>query len=202
LGFLEQTALVSAVDNLDEDDKAVVLMTMHCAKGLEFDTVFIAGFEENLFPSAQSVTEIGGLEEERRLCYVALTRAKRQLLLLSTRSRLLYGNSRPAIPSRFLKEIPEELIEEIKKPSPENIRFKTEKQIKPKHILTNNITSVPLKSSKLSFKVGQRVKHKTFGEGTIAIVTAMSSDTLLEVNFETQGKKKLMANFAKLEVID
>lgn len=205
LGYLEQTALISSVDNLDENEPAVTLMTMHCAKGLEFDVVFLAGFEEGLFPSAMSVNEPGGIEEERRLCYVAITRARKQLYITSVRSRMLYGTPRPAVPSRFLKEIPEELITEVQhiqqeKPTP----VRHSKPMHERAIFTNSVGVMPqTKSEKTgSYKVGQRVKHKVFGEGTILGVTEMSSDSLIEVEFTTAGKKKLMANFAKLTILE
>ncbi|MBO5035619.1 MAG: UvrD-helicase domain-containing protein [Clostridia bacterium] len=204
LGYLEQTALVSAVDNLDENEPAVTLMTMHCAKGLEFDVVFLIGFEEGLFPSAMSVNEPGGLEEERRLCYVAITRARKQLFITSVRSRMLYGTPRPAIPSRFLKEIPPELITEV-----HHIQQEIQPPVrrsKPMHeraLLTNAVTVIPKsKDTKTSYRAGQKVKHKVFGEGVLVSVTEMSSDSLLEVDFATAGKKKLMANFAKLMIIE
>lgn len=204
LGYLEQTALVSAVDDLDEDEPAVTLMTMHCAKGLEFDVVFLAGFEEGLFPSAMSVNEQGGIEEERRLCYVAITRARKQLFITHVRSRMLYGTPRPSMPSRFLKEIPEELITQVQSvqyEKPHNVRHT--KPMSERALLTNTITVIPKeKDGKISYRIGQNVKHKVFGEGVITGVTEMSSDSLLEVEFASVGKKKLMANFAKLKIIE
>ncbi|MBE6895680.1 MAG: ATP-dependent DNA helicase PcrA [Ruminococcaceae bacterium] len=205
LGYLEQTALVSSVDNLDENEPAVTLMTMHCAKGLEFDVVFLAGFEEGIFPSSMSVNEPGGIEEERRLCYVAITRARKQLYITSVRSRMLYGTPRPAVPSRFLKEIPQELITEVQhiqqeKPTP----IRQPKPIYERAIFTNSVGVIPQQKSEKTgtYKVGQKVKHKVFGEGIILGVTEMSSDSLIEVEFTTAGKKKLMANFAKLTIIE
>ena len=203
IGYLEQTALVSAVDNLEESDNAVVLMTMHCAKGLEFDTVFITGFEEGLFPSAQSVGEEDGLEEERRLCYVAITRAKNELHLLCTYSRMLYGTVRPAMPSRFLEEIPKELVEIASKPMPTPKMMQDLKPKKISHIINDAVTVIPPKKSDMvQHEVGQKVQHKIFGEGVIISVVQMSSDSLIEVKFAKVGSKKLMSNFAKLKVLD
>ena len=210
-GYLEETALVSAVDALDENDDAVVMMTMHCAKGLEFDTVFISGFEEGLFPSSLSVGEEGGIEEERRLCYVAITRAKSQLFILSTRVRMNYGQIRPAEPSRFLKEIPEDLIEQKQRqplpkfPAVSPYASRSNKPKRPLHNPSFGLSSpapviTPKPATAPRFAVGQTVFHKTFGEGTVVSVTPLSSDTLLEVSFRTAGTKKLMANYAKLEI--
>lgn len=206
-GFLEQTALISAIDNMDADADAVVLMTMHCAKGLEFHTVFLTGFEEGIFPSAQSIGEEGGVEEERRLCYVALTRAKRKLYLLSTRNRMMYGNTRPSVESRFLKEIPSQYLDEVRPSDPVRMVAKPEKVKRPHRILTDAVTVMPSSVAKnpthsVSHSVGQKVKHKIFGAGVIVSVTPMANDTLIEVKFDSAGSKKLMANFAKLEVID
>ena len=204
LAYLEETALVSAIDNLDENEKAVTLMTMHCAKGLEFDNVFMAGVEEGLFPSPQSVNEDGGIEEERRLCYVAITRARKRLYILSAKARLIYGTMKPAFPSRFIKEIPPELIYEVKKPTKEYTPFvKQYRSSSERQLISGPITSVPKSSSqKQTFTIGQTVKHKAFGVGKIVAVTAMSSDNLVEVDFESVGKKKLMTNYAKLEIMD
>ena len=201
--YLEQTSLVSATDNLDADADAVVLMTIHCAKGLEFDTVFLAGFEEGLFPSSLSLDEPGGVEEERRLCYVAITRAKRQLYLISPRSRMTYGMQHPAYPSRFLKEIPEEYIEQHTAPVVTRQFKRPEKTLKDRHILKDAVTVIPHAAFNAGFKyqVGQRIRHKIFGEGELTQVTPMASDCLLEVRFDKAGTKKLMANYAKLEVL-
>jgi DNA helicase-2/ATP-dependent DNA helicase PcrA len=202
LGYLEQTALVNAVDSFDENEPAVTLMTMHCAKGLEFNTVFITGFEEGLFPSSISVLEEGGVEEERRLCYVALTRAKKKLYITNVASRMMFGSSRPAMPSRFLKEIPEELISEVEHEYAERPATRRPRPISERPLLTNSVTVIPeAKAAVKKYRIGQRVRHKIFGDGVITAVTEMSSDSMLEVEFETVGKKKLMANYAKLTVI-
>lgn len=196
-GFLEEMALVSAVDNMDENDACVTLMTMHCAKGLEFDTVFVSGFDEGIFPSSQSVGEPGGLEEERRLCYVAITRAKRRLVVLSANARMMYGMTRPCYPSRFLKEIPQTLIQQVE--HPRAVRPQPKQPVR--HILNDPVTAIPKEKVQDIYKSGMRVRHKAFGDGTVTTVTAMTSDTLLEVQFDTSGKKKLMANFAKLQIL-
>ena len=198
LGYLEDTALISAIDNLDENEEAVTLMTMHCAKGLEFDVVFLPGFEEGIFPTPQAVYEDAGVEEERRLCYVALTRAREKIYIVSVSSRMIYGNPRPAFPSRFVKEIPEEYIEHRDK-KPLERQKKPERKLADKKIFTSTVNVVPQHERKTDgFSVGDRVKHKVFGEGEILAVTEMSSDTLVEVKFDKVGVKKLMTTFAKL----
>ena len=118
--FLESIALVSDVDNLDESTEAVTLMTMHSAKGLEFEDVFLVGMEEGLFPSKRSIEEDGQTEEERRLCYVAITRAKQHLYLTNTKKRTLYGSTTFTMPSRFINEIPDTLLTEDSKDNKEN----------------------------------------------------------------------------------
>lgn len=210
-GYLEQTALVSATDTLTESDDAVVLMTMHCAKGLEFDTVFVAGFEEGLFPSPQSCFEEADIEEERRLCYVTITRAKEHLHLLSAKSRLLYGRVVNGMPSRFLLEIPQDLLDTGRSAAQKtvvsaaavSVGSHTNPQIqkkKPAMSSTMFSQSRPAVSGAV-YRPGQKVRHRTFGIGEILSVVNMTSDSLLEVRFEGVGIKKLMSNFAKLECI-
>lgn len=205
--FLEEQALVSAVDALDENEQAVVLMTIHCAKGLEFNTVFISGFEEGLFPSSQSVGEPDGIEEERRLCYVAMTRAKRKLYITGAQTRMLYGQTNACIPSRFLKEIPEELTDVVRARVPEHktsAERQRERIIRHRQDFVRNTatkTVVPKHEKTSVYEKGMKVRHKIFGQGTVVDVLAMTSDTMLTVVFETVGQKKLMANYAKLEIL-
>lgn len=202
--YLEQTALVSAVDGLDPEADTVVLMTMHCAKGLEFDTVFVTGFEEGMFPSARSVEEPGGVEEERRLCYVAITRAKRELHIISTRNRLIFGRPMDCMVSRFLKEIPEDCLETHLAPPQEPFKRPT-RTLADRHILKDAVTSTPVKpkasAAKVNYTVGMRIRHKVFGEGTVTAVTPMATDCMLTVQFDRVGSKKLMTNYVKLEII-
>ncbi len=203
--YLEQTALVSAVDSLDSEADTVILMTMHCAKGLEFDTVFITGFEEEIFPSARSVCEEDGVEEERRLCYVAITRAKRELHILSTRNRLLFGSVKDCIVSRFLKEIPDDCLESRMAPPRESVQRPTRTPLSQRPILKNSVTSMPQRpkpaAQQVNYSVGMRIRHKVFGEGTVRAVTPMATDCMLTVAFDTVGEKKLMTNYVKLEIL-
>ena len=202
--YLEQTALVSAVDALDPEEDTVILMTMHCAKGLEFDTVFLTGFEEGLFPSARSVEEPGGVEEERRLCYVAITRAKKDLHIVSARNRLIFGRPMDCTVSRFLKEIPESCIETEIAPTPAVFQ-RPRKALEDRQILKNSVTVIPRQATapkqQTSFSAGMRIRHKVFGEGTVTNVVPMATDCMITVSFDTVGEKKLMTNYVKLEIL-
>lgn len=203
--FLEQVALISDIDSLESDNDKVVLMTVHSAKGLEFQNVYLVGWEEGIFPGNQSI--YGGeaeIEEERRLAYVAITRAKKNLTVTNTQSRMLFGSTARNMPSRFLKEIPEEFCVQTGF-APKVCEIKN---------FSNSFTasSVAKKSSfsaaapksniaGSNYSIGQRVSHKTFGEGMILSVTPMGNDTLIEIAFDNVGTKKLMAGFAKLTII-
>lgn len=219
--YLEQTALVSAVDNMDPDADAVLLMTMHCAKGLEFNTVFVTGFEEGIFPSARSFSP-EDLEEERRLCYVAITRAKQNLHLLSVRSRMIFGSIRPGLPSRFLEEIPEEYVDRKSEAAPEPVR-PPRKTLADRHILKDPVTSMPgayqrvgtgivsenrvgqpaAKEPSVAYRAGMRIRHKTFGDGEIEQVMPMGRDYMITVRFDDPnvGRKKIMTNYVKPEIL-
>ena len=205
-GFMEETSLVADVDRYDESADAVVLMTAHSAKGLEFPYVFLPGMEEGLFPSMQSITSTSAeVEEERRLCYVAITRAKRELFIIHTNQRMLYGRTQFNPESRFLKEIPENLIEREKSPydkAPKSVYSYGESSYKPVYD-TLTINSIPKKPAQAqvssTFEVGDRVFHATFGEGDLISVKKMGADWLYEVVFDKVGTKKLMATYAKLK---
>lgn len=212
--YLEEVALISDIDGYDPDDDYVVLMTLHSAKGLEFDNVFLMGMEENIFPGSQSIyAGEKELEEERRLAYVGVTRAKRQLYITNAYMRMLFGMTQRNMPSRFLKEIPTELCEilaaqrsmgtgygyEIGKTG----RSYSEKSsfsntVKPK---SNYVATAGTATSKVEYKKGMRVKHKVFGVGLILNTTPMGGDMLLEIAFDEKGTKKLMANFVKMEIL-
>ena len=211
-GFLEETALVADVDKYDENADAVVLMTIHSAKGLEFPVVFLPGMEEGIFPGIQASMDETEIEEERRLAYVAITRAKEALYITTARSRLQYGRTQYNPPSRFIEEIPPKLMVSETARAAEKIR--TENMYAPKVYVRKNdsvgdtITvtqkTVPAKprAPKESFSPGDRVRHMVFGEGEVLSVKPMGSDILYEVMFEKVGTKKLMGNYAKLTKID
>ncbi len=213
-GFLEENALVADVDRYDDTADAVVMMTVHSAKGLEFPIVFVPGMEDGIFPGMQTIS--GGndeMEEERRLAYVAITRAKRELLMLHVRTRLLYGSTTYNPVSRFVSEIPEVLLEKEDMGASAR-RFdvsrqpQTQKQPKKYIGLNDDITvgkplphTVSPAQSGGALAAGDRVRHPIFGEGVILSTKLMASDTLLEVAFDRVGTKKLMATYAKLKKI-
>lgn len=201
-GFLEQVSLVSDIDNYDESEDAVVLMTLHSVKGLEFPVVFLCGMEENVFPSFRSVTEEGGIEEERRLCYVGITRAREQLFMSCASQRTLFGNTTYNKESRFLNEISPELIERLvkKRPGPaENTSQKT--RITTDMLFGGNIGGFgkPKASTATDYRTGEIVEHKKFGKGTILSAVKSGNDMKLEIAFESVGTKTLMSSFAPLK---
>lgn len=203
-GFLEEVALVSDTDNYDADADAVVLMTIHSAKGLEFPTVFLPGLEEGIFPGLMSINSDEEIEEERRLAYVAITRAKQKLFILNVRERMMFGKTRYNPPSRFVEEIPEQYINNETERPQNTARFTSP--------ISKNATSAkselnapvmmssPLRKQPVEiFSQGERVVHNTFGDGVVLSVTKMGADTLYEIAFTNVGTKKLMATFAKLK---
>ena len=203
-GFLEEISLYTDIDNFDEDGDYVVMMTMHSAKGLEFPKVFVVGMEENIFPSSRSCESEEEIEEERRLAYVAITRAKEKLYLTHARQRMLYGRTDSNRVSRFIKELPVENVEKTEEPGMEDFFPASDKQVNAPYSINlqqqlaqRNRTSDQKQSQE--FSVGDRVKHNIFGEGLVLSATKMANDTLLEIAFETKGTKKIMANFAKLK---
>ena len=205
--YLEEVSLISDVDKYDETTDAVVLMTIHSAKGLEFKNVFLVGMEEGLFPGSQSIfSGPEEIEEERRLAYVAITRAKRRLYILNAYTRMTFGQTSRNVPSRFLGEIPESLCKVTAKARDSygfgEVRFAAGK---PQATHTREtIWSQQKKTDdtpKTVYAAGERVRHRMFGEGVILKTTPMGNDTFLEINFDGVGVKKLMANFAKLEKI-
>lgn len=224
-GFLEENALVADVDRFDENADAVVLMTIHSAKGLEFPVVLLPGMEEGIFPSLQALAEPAELEEERRLAYVAITRAKNELFILRAKMRTMYGRTQFNAPSRFIDDIPPEYINEEREYERDNIpdgkvpfraSFDEEGNVtysssamrptssRPKMSsisqdrLTVNKTAAPKRSAGESFDSGDRVLHPVFGEGEVISVKQMGADRLYEVVFDRVGTKKLMGSYAKL----
>lgn len=203
--FLESITLVSELDGYDESQDSVVLMTIHSAKGLEFPVVFLSGLEEGLFPGMRSMDSEEDIEEERRLCYVAITRAKRQLHLTKALSRTIHGKTAATVPSRFFNEIPEEYLEDKTTIRPkiaesmQNIGFynlsapKRQGFTEPAQKVTRN--------DYLEFKEGDVIEHRKFGRGTILKATPCGNDSILEIEFENIGFKRLMAAFAKVRKV-
>lgn len=209
--LLESITLVSDVDNYDEAQDSVVLMTLHSAKGLEFPNVFLIGMEDGIFPGLRSLGSEEEIEEERRLCYVGITRAKKRLFLTHTKARSLFGSTKYNMPSRFVKEIPENLIEEIEEAPKKIYHFESSREKKPvmeqssflfgnkPRVFENPAGSI---GESESFKEGDRIRHRKFGEGTVIEAKSIGADTFLRVNFDSVGEKKLMAAYVKLERID
>jgi len=187
--FLAHAALESGDMQGDDYEDCVQLMTLHSAKGLEFKLVFLVGLEEGLFPSQQSVDDVGRLEEERRLCYVGITRAMKQLYITHAESRRLYGKETYPRPSRFLKEIPAEFIQEVR------IRAN----------VSRPVTAVKKKPSSIqqvgTYKMGQRVRHVKFGEGVVLQMEGEGAQERVQINFQGVGLKWLMLSYAKLDVL-
>jgi DNA helicase-2/ATP-dependent DNA helicase PcrA len=209
-GFVDQLSLLS-----DSDEEAgsrnarVLMMTVHSAKGLEFPVVVMAGLEEGLFPHSRSSDDEAELEEERRLCYVGITRAQRRLVLTSAARRRVFGEYQSTEPSRFIDEIPRELIEDIPSTfvSPYQSSFahfraspygRGRSRVREEHAAyayEDEDQSVPA-----HLRPGMRVRHAKFGEGTVISIEPLDDDTKLVVRFTSVGQKTLRAKFAKLEV--
>lgn len=208
-GFLEEVALVADIDSLDESSDYVVLMTLHSAKGLEFPRVYLAGMEDGLFPSYMTITadDPEEVEEERRLCYVGITRAEEELMLTCARRRMIRGETQYNKMSRFLKEIPMELLatgavfeKEDKVPVKKNSHMQAKQAFK----------STPFAGTKpfgslsgegLSYAEGDRVRHMKFGEGTVTHIVSGGRDYEVTVDFDSAGVKKMFAMFAKLQKV-
>ena len=194
-GFLEEVSLYTDIEKYDQDADAAVMMTMHSAKGLEFPTVFLVGMEEGLFPSMRVFADPEEMEEERRLCYVAITRAKRQLYLSHARQRMLYGRTSFNRASRFLSEIPEECIKEGRRV--QHSRISDEKPKKNKNNSMGYLSSTPkYTSALLELNKGDQVIHTAFGPGVVINVLKMNGDALLEIAFDQVGTKRLMLKAA------
>ena len=230
------------IDNYDADADAAVLMTMHAAKGLEFPVVLLPGFEDGIFPGYQTMFDPVELEEDRRLCYVAVTRAREELYITRAKSRMLYGQTNRNPPSRFIGDIPAGLTEEIDRsqsysdfgdfggsryggsrhggqtsfggyggggysysaPKKETTPVRSTYSTAPRSAgaqVTVGKTPRATSVGACRFAVGDVVKHASFGTGKIQNMTAMAGDTLLVIDFDKVGQKKLMANYAKLEKV-
>ncbi len=198
--FLEEVALLTDIDNYNSGSEAVVLMTLHSSKGLEFPVVFISGMEEGIFPGMQSMYDSNEIEEERRLAYVGITRAKQVLYLLNTKARMLYGSTKYNVPSRFIGELPEECCKSLVKPVRKNInRF--EKPAPQKNISRGFSLRETTEKKVETFSVGDSVSHRVFGRGMVISLKPMGNDVLMEIAFEKVGTKKIMANMGVVKKI-
>ncbi|MBQ3140816.1 MAG: ATP-binding domain-containing protein, partial [Clostridia bacterium] len=210
-GFLEDAALMTDTDNYDQSADTVVLMTIHGSKGLEFNTVFVAACEENIFPGRQSMMYPAEVEEERRLAYVAFTRARKKLVVSHAKSRMLFGFTTRNALSRFAADIPPELteVERVKTASVSGMGYggaprPAQSFALPKRpgMASSPVNAYrPAAKSTQKYAPGMRVAHAKFGDGTVLTTSPMGADTLLEIAFDGCGTKKLMANFAGLKVL-
>lgn len=215
-GFLEEVALVADIDNLDENNDMVSLMTIHSAKGLEFPIVYLAGMEDGLFPSYMSIStgDESDIEEERRLCYVGITRAKETLIMSAARMRTVRGETQMNRTSRFVREIPKELLAESAQMLKKNSEYSSitgkdhmELPIRKRgqvafnsyqrEAISNTVFDKKTDSAP-DYVVGDRVRHIKFGEGTVADMINGGRDYEVTVDFDTAGQKKMFAGFAKL----
>jgi DNA helicase-2/ATP-dependent DNA helicase PcrA len=186
--FLQSAALSSDLDNLKEGQTAVSLMTLHASKGLEFPVVFLVGLEQGLFPNYRSMNDPAALEEERRLCYVGITRAQERLYLSFARERRLYGSREPALRSQFLDELPEELL-----------TTKTKiLQVYTKIPATSN----GKQNTTQNWQVGDRVLHKTFGIGEITHVFGAGNKISVAIKFSSLGQKIIDPRVAQLQKVE
>ena len=224
-GFLDEIALYTDLDSRADGDNCVTMMTMHAAKGLEFPQVFVVGMEEGLFPGNRAMGDGAEMEEERRLCYVAMTRAREKLTLTNARQRTLYGRTTPCMPSRFLNEIPEENMEWLSKPQPRSESWEERDSDYGDHgyggygqrsaapVVTRREPAEPkagaLRSAagaskaapkaaapRMQIQAGETVEHDAFGRGLVLSVRTMGGDALVEVAFDSVGTKKLMLKMA------
>ncbi len=207
--YLEEVSLVADIDNYDKEADAVTIMTIHSAKGLEFPVVFVPGFEEGIFPGSQSAVFNEEIEEERRLAYVAITRAKERLVCTHVRERMLFGQTQYNKISRFIDEIPEdfvnrELSEAEKIANEQRNNFKPRRRIE----ISKELLKKPEEPGRVMptrdtvfLATGDRVQHITFGQGTVLSAKPMGADILYEIAFDNAGTKKLMGTYAKLKKI-
>ena len=215
--FLDEMALYSDTDELGSGGDCVSLMTMHSAKGLEFPTVFIVGAEDGLFPGTRAIGEEEELEEERRLCYVAVTRARRKLYITNAKQRMVFGRTQNNMLSRFIRDIPEEYLRKLprheqpsgygeeygargeyggqRRTGPYNARTAWQRSAPPP--APRRVPAAPERPARtLELRVGDRVKHKAFGEGTVLTLRSVGPDSMLEIAFDSSGTKKLMLSAA------
>ena len=230
-GFLEDVALVADIDNREEESEYVVLMTLHSAKGLEFPNVYMAGMEDGLFPGYMTITagdDGEDMEEERRLCYVGITRAKKHLTMTAAKMRMVRGDMQYSSVSRFVKEIPERLVDgttydpSILSSSASRNSYSDDNVFGGRSVNTNYgsgftestmrkshsapapkapVYGTKIQRGNLDYNQGDRVSHRKFGEGTVVDISDGKRDYEVTVEFDTAGQKKMLASFAKLEKI-
>ncbi|SHM87430.1 ATP-dependent helicase [Ruminococcus flavefaciens] len=206
-GFLEEVALYTEADRDDGSDDKVTLMTVHSAKGLEYENVFVVGLDDGIFPSARSFDSEDDMEEERRLAYVAITRAKKRLYLANARQRMLFGQTQHNITSRFMKEIGSELVEKHDNAAAmkqqltneDNAVTEVRSATLQQQLARNKKSAGSAPKEAVTYTAGEKVSHSIFGEGVIVSVKPMANDSMLEIAFDKVGTKKLMANYAKLK---
>lgn len=206
-GFLEEIALYTDLDNFDPNADSLVLMTIHAAKGLEFENVYIAGMDEGVFPGRGALQNPDEMEEERRLAYVAITRAKRQLFITTAKRRLIFGQTMYTNTSRFVEEIPDDCTafsdhaaarEAVRRASPALPKKQKKDWGASTSIGVGETAGKPAAKTTTDYRPGERVSHKAFGQGSVVSIKPMGGDTLLEINFDSGQTKKIMANFAHL----
>ena len=209
-GFLEEIALYTDIEQYNESDDAVVMMTMHSAKGLEFPHVYMVGFEDGLFPGMRAIGDREEMEEERRLCYVAITRAKETLCVSYAKQRMLYGRTSPALASRFLREIPEDLVQrkggfhQASRYPASGSGYSAYHYSQPQQPVKSTVkydysqyaASLEKPTAYLELNKGDMIEHSAFGRGMVISVVKLGGDALLEVAFDRIGTKKLMSKTA------
>ena len=226
--YLDEVALYTDMDTYDRDEECAVMMTMHSAKGLEFPVVFLVGAEETLFPSAMSIGEAGEMEEERRLCYVAITRAREKLYITCASQRMLYGRTTANLPSRFIEEIPEELIDRqgIRRAADRRSLWDDDgsyryseymksggwsgssfygsnasRSTPPRQTPPKRTETAPSSPKPVEYHPGDRIIHKAFGKGTVQKLTPMGGDALMEILFDSGEAKRLMLRVASRNMV-
>lgn len=224
LDFLTEVSLVAAVDDLDDTSGTVSLMTLHTAKGLEYEAVFLTGVEEDLLPHRMSASEPGGPAEERRLFYVGITRARRNLFISLAMTRAQFGEVNVAMPSRYLQEIPADLIEWKQSPGMANSRGGTQPRAlnarrdssgwgtslreaaalppgppRMKTEWANKVTGTVRNNGDMTLEAGDRIRHQDFGDGRVTAVTGIGAKSVAEVQFDTAGRKRLLIKIAPIE---
>lgn len=203
-GFLEEVSLFTDLDNMNNSDDKVTLMTLHAAKGLEFPVVFIVGMENGIFPGYASLQSDEELEEERRLAYVGITRAKEKLYVTNAYERMMFGKKSINEPSMFIKEMMSSVVD-VKDNTvtlfnrPQMSRTEQRKPLPKEYASVGMKTTAP--KADINYSVGDRVAHKVFGEGNVVAMKPMGGDVMVEILFDKVGTKKLMANFAKINKI-